>query len=64
MVLLKKLLSFTLLLAAITMTGGCLNQDKEESKEIVQAERQQEQKQIIHLCVLENITVVYMRLKI
>jgi hypothetical protein len=40
-ILLKKLLSFTLLLAAITMTGGCLNQDKEESKdkEIVQAEK-------------------------
>lgn len=37
----KKLLSFTLLLAAITMTGGCLNQDKEESKdkEIVQMEK-------------------------
>lgn len=37
----KKLLSFTLLLAAITMTGGCLNQDKEESKEkeIVQTEK-------------------------
>lgn len=37
----KKLLSFTLLLAAITMTGGCLNQDKEEGKdaEIVQTEK-------------------------